>query len=332
MEERGCKALCPNCGRQTDYVKKGRTAYRTVKGIDYAYKESYAVCRECKEEITAPGLDDENEERFECIYRKAQHLITVGEIRHLLDKYNIEKRPFSKLMGLGELTVTRYLEGQLPSRRYSDLLYEVLWKPEVMRRYLEEGKEQITGNAWRKAHAAVREQEMQMRAERKIEQVALYFIHICGEVTNLSLQEMLYYAKAVFFLKYGLELFPESGEAWVYGPVYPVIYHKYEKYHRNFLPDCDARVDYAALLDERERQVIEYIAGSMGVYGGWVLRELTRREQPWKNAREGLDDGAPSENTILEEDVHTYFAGVDSRYHITEKEGLTAYITSLGVI
>lgn len=332
MEERGCRALCWNCGRETDYTIKGRMVYRAVKGTDYTYNESYAVCSECGAEITAPGLDDENEQRFENIYRRANHLITVEEIRGLLEKYNVEKRPFSKLMGLGELTITRYLEGQLPSKRYSDLLYEVLRKPELMRRYLEAGKENITENAYRKMHAAIEEQERQSRADSKIERAALYFIHICDEVTNLSLQKMLYYAKAVFFVKYGLELFPEQCEAWIHGPVYPVIYNKYKKYNKNFLPDCDAQMDYQSLLDERERQVIQYISESMGVYSGWVLRELTHREQPWKDAREGLENDVPSRNLIPDENINAYFVRIDNRYHITEKASLTEYMKSLGVI
>ena len=31
---------------------------------------------------------------------------------------DIEKRPLSKLLGFGELTITRYLDGQLPSVKY----------------------------------------------------------------------------------------------------------------------------------------------------------------------------------------------------------------------
>ena len=36
---------------------------------------------------------------------------------------DIEKRPLSKLLGVGELTITRYLDGQLPSVKYSNILF-----------------------------------------------------------------------------------------------------------------------------------------------------------------------------------------------------------------
>ena len=37
---------------------------------------------------------------------------------------DIEKRPLSKLLGFGELTITRYLDGQLPSVKYSNILFQ----------------------------------------------------------------------------------------------------------------------------------------------------------------------------------------------------------------
>lgn len=332
MEERGCRILCWNCARETDYIIKGRKAYRSVKGTDYTYNESYAVCSECGEEITAPGLDDENEKRFENLYRKAHQLITVEEIKHILRKYDIEKRPLSNLMGFGELTITRYLEGQLPSRRYSDALYEVLRQPVVMRRYLETRKENITESAYRKTLAATAEQERQTRFDSKIELIAQYVIHSCDEITNFSLQKLLYYAKAVFFVKYGMELFSEQCEAWVCGPVYPVIYDKYKKLDNVFLEDCDLMIDYPSLLKEEERRIIEHVAKGLGIYSGWVLQEITHREQPWIAAREGLDDTVPARNPILDKDINSYFIGVDKQYHITERAGLTRYLESLGVI
>ena len=77
----------------------------------------------CKSELFVPGVTDQNEERIEELYRKRKNLITISEIKKILNKYNIEKRPLSKLLGMGELTITRYMDGQLPSKKYSDYLY-----------------------------------------------------------------------------------------------------------------------------------------------------------------------------------------------------------------
>lgn len=60
-------------------------------------------------------------------------MITVSEIKFILEKYHIEKRPLSKLLGLGEITITRYIDGQLPSKNYSDLLFNILNDEHKMR-------------------------------------------------------------------------------------------------------------------------------------------------------------------------------------------------------
>ena len=55
----------------------------------------------------------------------------------------------------------------------------------------------------------------------KIELVSLYAIKSSYEVTNLSLQKLLYYIKAFGFIMLQKDVLNESCEAWVHGPVFP---------------------------------------------------------------------------------------------------------------
>ena len=49
-------------------------------------------------------------------------LITVDEINAILEKYRITKRNLSLVVGLGELTITRYLEnGNIPTKKNSEI-------------------------------------------------------------------------------------------------------------------------------------------------------------------------------------------------------------------
>ena len=116
------QVLCWNCRTRTEYTIKSRKSVRVIKGTEYTYHEQYAVCNTCGEEVMVPGLSDANEHELDNLYRRNHGLITIDDIYAILKKYNIEKRPLSNLLGFGELTITRYLDGQLPSRRYSDLL------------------------------------------------------------------------------------------------------------------------------------------------------------------------------------------------------------------
>ena len=61
-----------------------------------------------------------------------------------MSRDNIDKRPFSKLLGLGELTITRYLDGQLPSQKYSDMLYEILCDEQKLEEYIEQNQNSVS--------------------------------------------------------------------------------------------------------------------------------------------------------------------------------------------
>lgn len=125
--------LCSKCRKRVSYQILKRPAKVMIKDVEIKYEEYYGVCDECKAELYVPGLDDQNEEKIEETYRKEKELITISEIKSILEKYNIEKRPLSKLLGFGELTITRYLDGQLPSKRYSDILCEILHDEQKMK-------------------------------------------------------------------------------------------------------------------------------------------------------------------------------------------------------
>lgn len=119
--------LCSNCRKRVSYHIFKRPAKTIIKDIEIKYEEYYGICDECKSEIFIPGLDDRNEDVIEEEFRKKKELITISDIKKILEKYNIEKRPLSKLLGFGELTITRYLDGQLPSVKYVVVIPKVYW-------------------------------------------------------------------------------------------------------------------------------------------------------------------------------------------------------------
>ena len=63
-----------------------------IKDMELEYEEYYGICDNCKSELFVPGVTDQNEERIEELYRKRKNLITISEIKKILNKYNIEKR------------------------------------------------------------------------------------------------------------------------------------------------------------------------------------------------------------------------------------------------
>ena len=68
--------------------------------------------------------------------------------------YKIGKGPLSLALGFGEVTIPRYLEGQIPSKEYSDIIKSALSSPAFMREKLAGNREKLTDAAYKKAMAA----------------------------------------------------------------------------------------------------------------------------------------------------------------------------------
>ena len=329
MEDKRSEVLCWNCRKKVMYTIKARKELQNIKGIDYQYNEMYAVCDECHEEIMVPGLDDENIRELDIVFRKQNDLITIDEINLLMEKYNIEKRPLSRLLGLGELTITRYLEGQLPTKRYSDMLLRLLRYDAEMRKALEKGKQNITENAYRKVDKAIEEHEHMKSHNSKIEKTALYMLQSCYEITNMSLQKLLYYFKAFGYVLLNRDLLGEQCEAWIYGPVFPTIYAKYKKLGSQIIQIDLADIVYDELLEEEERKVCDYVLQCFGIYNAKFLRDMTHQEEPWRDARGGLGDMQPCANVIKDTEICRYFRTVNEKFDLSQKSGVDRYIDSL---
>ncbi|KYH30939.1 hypothetical protein CLTEP_24610 [Clostridium tepidiprofundi DSM 19306] len=67
----------------------------------------------------------------------SEELIQVSEIKEVLEKYDIGKRPLSLVLGWGKGTLSRYVDGDIPTRQYSDVLKRVKNDPEFMLELLE---------------------------------------------------------------------------------------------------------------------------------------------------------------------------------------------------
>ena len=324
--------LCWKCRKVVPYSVIHRKRIRNIGGKDYEYQERFGRCDICGEEITVPGLADENERLVDSIYRADNDLITTDEINEILKKYNIEKRPLSHVLGLGEHTISRYVEGAMPSKKYSDFLKRVLAYHSVMRDKLEENKESITETAYRKTDEALSEIESMCGHDSKIELFALYIIHKGFDVTNLSLQKLLYYVKAFSYIFGGKDIIEDECEAWAYGPVFPDIYDKYKGLGSSVIEDYDKSIDYDSLLSSEERGVLDYVVDCFGIFNGKVLMKMTHKERPWIEARSGIPEYAPSNNVIREEVILDYFGNADHRYDLKTPDGVKKYIQELDVI
>lgn len=76
-----------------------------------------------------------------------------------------------------------------------------------------------------------------------------------------------------------------------------------------------------------EKEVIDLVVETFGMYSGTALERITHREKPWKDAREGYLPTEHSYKVISKESIKEYFQSVYEEYDITGTEGILAYIS-----
>ena len=150
-----------------------------------------------------------------------------------------------------------------------------------------------------------------MKSKTKIELVANYFL-TKNEITNKKLQKLLYYAYSWYIVNNNSDenvkavLFKEQPEAWIHGPVFPIIYSKYKDYGRNVINKYTGPVNIEIELAE----FLDKINEVFGKYTGDQLELMTHNEFPWQNARKNIDDTLPSNNKIQLKDIYNYYSSL----------------------
>ena len=328
MAEKGRRDFCISCRRETEYLLQKKDIVKTIRDKAYTFAITVAVCAECGEEMSIPGLIDKNIQEVDEQYRAAEGLVSIEDIEKLMKIYKIGKAPLSLVLGFGEVTIPRYLEGQIPSKEYSDVMRAALTSPAYMKRKLTENREKITDVAYKKAMDEADALENLFSVSEKMLRVIAYVFERLEEVTPLMLQKLLYFIQGIYSALYGRPIFPEDCRAWVHGPVYPEVYDLFRGFKYN--PIDDARFalleGMADALTDEEKSVVDLVVNTFGMYGGKVLERITHNEAPWKEARKGYGDSIPSSELLPKERIMKYYMDVNKKYGINTEDGLRTYI------
>ena len=233
-------------------------------------------------------------------------------------------------MGFGEHTISRYLEGYFPNKNYSDILSSILKDHTEMEKWLENGKDRITSVAYKKVSKKLELLKRLTKCDTKRELIALYIANSDYDITDLSLQKLLYFVKAFSIGVFDNEdVIDGECEAWAYGPVFPDIYSKYKSFGNSLLPHIELRSDYFSRLSDEDKYIIDYVLGIFGRLNGKVLMDITHKESPWNMARLGLESFEMSNNVISDYNIREYYHNMDKAYDLKTKEGVNNYINSL---
>ena len=281
--------------------------------------------------MSLPGLIDKNIKEIDEQYREKEGIVSVEDIEKLLKIYKIGKAPASYALGFGEITISRYLAGQIPSKEYSDIIRKALTSPSFMKKLLIENREKVGETAFNKAMEAATSLQNLFAISDKMLCVIAYIFATLEEVTPLMLQKLLYYIQGIYSALYETPMFEEDCRAWVHGPVFEEIYDLFREFKYNPIDDARFAIfgsGNEALTDE-ERGVIDLVLKTFGMYGGKTLERITHEEEPWLVARRGYDDSIPSREIISKDSIKRYFTTINKKYNIGTEEGLNGYIIEM---
>lgn len=116
---------CPFCNKNHTIEKRKRTTESIIKKERVTYQEEYYLCTETNEEeneFVNAKLMDENLLKARDVYRKNKGLLTSKDIKDIRKKYNLTQAEFSHLLGLGEITITRYESKLIQDETYDKII------------------------------------------------------------------------------------------------------------------------------------------------------------------------------------------------------------------
>ncbi|MDY2957695.1 type II toxin-antitoxin system antitoxin SocA domain-containing protein, partial [Floccifex sp.] len=223
-------SFCSECRKECQYEIKKVWRNYTIREKEYEMEVTAAFCKECGEEINIHGIMDLRMKEIDEQYRKIEDIVSIHDIEDLMEMYNIGKAPLSLALGFGEITITRYLQGQIPSKEYSDVIKKALESPAYMIEMLRINKEKIGETAYKKAMKAVLNLNDIINIPDKLLSVISYIFERANEVTPLALQKLLYYIQAIYMVSFQKPMYEEDCFAWMHGPVYEGVYNAFKTF------------------------------------------------------------------------------------------------------
>lgn len=225
---------CPFCDKEHLLEKRMRKSIVTVKNEPTEYDEIYFLCPETDEEeneFVSAKLMDENLLRARDNYRKKHKLLTSKEIKEIRDKYKLTQAEFSFMLGLGEVTVTRYESKLIQDETYDKIMRLVNDNAMIALEYLKSNRNKfknpnryaIIENNIKKViikytFAYLNMQEIEAKyidyKEKNIEngyellnidiiqELLLYISQNCNNLYKVKLMKILWYIDNIYYKKY----------------------------------------------------------------------------------------------------------------------------------
>ena len=357
------KTFCEECRNDVEYSTKSVPMTASIKGKQYSYTGTEALCKECGSAVYVPEIIDANLRALYDEYRKENNIIPLDKINEIPAKYSIGKRPLSLLLGWGEQTFSRFADGDIPSKQYSDILLRIYNDPEYYLQLLISNKDNLkSAISYEKSYKATQKliRELQNnfannnfdgnKSSDKINNVIQYLLIKCEDITTLALQKSLYYIQGFYFAFYKSFIFTDDCQAWIHGPVYKDVYLRYKDY--TFTPIDSPTTEISGIkslgklpnnkytqksditqltaeltttLSATEKAVCDSVIDNLCCYSGKELERFTHHEEPWILTRGNLKTNDSSNKIISKKIIGEYFTKIKEKYNMINPDDIRQY-------
>lgn len=235
------KDYCPVCNKIVPLELKEIEEQFSVKDQSIKVMSIVPICTVCHNDVFVEEYDEINLLRAYEEYRKQNHLLTVEQIRGILEKYGLSQSDLAKSLGWGAKTITRYLNGDIQSKGHNEML-RLVRRPHILREVFEGNREQLTENEINRIDKAIN-QHMEKDKELKLDIIRsmntepdiyngnrafdydraynaiAYFLSEVKDVYKTKLNKLLFYSDFVSYRETGQSI---TGFLYVhldYGPV-----------------------------------------------------------------------------------------------------------------
>lgn len=235
------------------------------------------------------------------------------QIQEILTEYRIGKKPLARLLGWGETTIIRYMEGDLPTPEYLSKLKRIRCNPNYYYSLLLDNRDKLTNVAFKKSRKAVLEKIMKTR----IQLLAQYIINYCnGDTTIRAVQAILYYSQILSLTMCQQPLFEEKIQITYNVLPYLDLYECMKTHGINVM-----EIDETYVYPE-EKRIIQVVIRAFEWYNSKAARALLLKEREECNLEQYQDEDKKIPNEKLRECYLELF----QHYHIETPEDFIPYV------
>lgn len=137
-------------------------------------------------------------------------------------------------------------------------------------------------------------------------EIANWFLNK-STMTQKKLQKLCYYAQAWCYALRGYRLIDSDFQAWVHGPVSPVLYEKFKGFGYDAIKISG---QYICHIEAEDVNLLEDVWETYGNQTGNALEALTHREIPWIEARKGYSENERCTVVISPESMSKYYKSI----------------------